>query len=173
MTEDFNEEIDIDEEVIIDEEEDFPQKKVFRIKKGHGPHGGHRAHAFAFKMGEDCCGGPRGGRRMMRKMMRGFEHGHPHPSHSIFQNVVEGTLKIAALMPGISKESLKVRAKSDSLILDAKGAEKYKDVLGEREISLKVNLVEKIDPAKVKAKYEDGILLLEAPVEGVEEVQVE
>ncbi len=170
MTEKFDDEIDIDEEVVIDEEDEFPGKKVFRIKKGHGRPG---VHAFAFKMGDDCCGGPRRGRHMMRKMMRGFEHGPHRAHHSVFQEVVEGTLKIAALMPGISKESLKVRAKSDSLILDAKGAEKYKDVLGDREISLKVNLIEKIDPAKVKAKYEDGILLLEAPVEGVEEVQVE
>ncbi|RMG30998.1 MAG: hypothetical protein D6732_15430 [Methanobacteriota archaeon] len=170
MTQNFDDEIDIDEEVIIDEHEDFPKKKVFRFKKGHGR---SEPHVFAFKMGQDCCGGPRGRRHMMRKMMRGFEHGPHQAHHSVFQEVVGDTLKIAALIPGIAKESLKVRAKSDSLILDAKGAEKYKDVLGEREISLKVNLIEKIDPAKVRASYEDGILLLEAPVEGVEEIRIE
>ena len=157
MNKDTNE--NIEEEVVMDE-----NPRVFMFRRGHGRHGKHFGPPpFVFKMGKGCCAPGQMKHRFAKH----------DPLDSVFQKVVGDTLKVAIILPGIDKETLKLRAKSDSLILDATGSKRFEDVLGEREYSLKVNLIEKIDPATVKAKYDEGILLLEAPVEGVEEINIE
>ncbi len=160
-------EIEIDE--VIEETAEFGEggRRGFRGRRG-GP------HVFAMKFarggrGKGCCiGGP----------MEVFidKHGHERgriPLHHVSQKVIDDELHVAVVMPGMDKASFKIRAKSDTIALDAKDDEKYRQVLGEREISLSIHLNERIDPDTISAKYADGILLFTAKVEPAKEVSVD
>jgi HSP20 family molecular chaperone IbpA len=90
-----------------------------------------------------------------------------HHEKKVFQKVIDEDLLIYFILPGVDKSDVDFRIKPDTIALDASIKEDLKDVMGKQEISLKINLVERIKVDGVIAKLEDGILKVRAKLETI------
>ncbi|MCH8905653.1 MAG: Hsp20 family protein [Candidatus Heimdallarchaeota archaeon] len=84
-------------------------------------------------------------------------------SGRVFQKVIDNTLHVYFALPGVDKEKIKIRAKPDTMIVEARPADQFAAVLGDKNISLRIKLNEEIDPNELSATYTDGILITTAP----------
>ncbi len=94
------------------------------------------------------------------------KHGSHHEK-KVFQKVIEENLLIYFTLPGVEKSAVDIRIKPDTIALDATTKESLEDVMGKKEISLKINLIERIKVDGVGAKLEDGILKVTAKLESI------
>lgn len=113
---------------------------IHKVKKMTG---GPRMHGFAFG-----CGGP-----MHKK----------HGSH-IVQKVKDDKLSVVIKVPGLDKDTIKLRAKADKLTFSGKLRGDLVDLLGEREFKHVVKLVETVDSTQANADYRDGVMIITFPV---------
>lgn len=125
--------------------------EILSGKHGFGPGmhkvkkmmGGHGMHGFAFG-----SGGP------MHKR---------HGSH-IVQKVKDDKLSVVIKVPGLDKDSIKLRAKADKLTFSGKLRGDLVDLLGEKEFKHVIKLVETVDSTQANADYRDGIMIITFPV---------
>ena len=77
---------------------------------------------------------------------------------TVFQKVIDENLHFYLILPGMDKSLIKLKAKPSKIILDAKNSGMNSKIIGMQEISLNINLIEKIEPNTATAYYQDGIL---------------
>ena len=74
-------------------------------------------------------------------------------------------------MPGARRESIRVYTDGYIIVVNA---EAHEALPGNREYRFRVKLEEEIDPEKTRARYREGVLVVEAPKKaGYREVKVE
>lgn len=67
-------------------------------------------------------------------------------------------LELAVILPGVSKESLTVNV--EDRLLSIKGERRFKEEAENRDYQLAVQLHDDLDPTRVEASHQDGILNL-------------
>lgn len=120
--------------------------------------------------------GPHGfgpGMHKVKKVMGGpgmhgfsFGSGGPHRKHGghIVQKVKDDKLSVVIHVPGLDKDTIKLRAKSDKLTFSGKLRGDLVDLLGEKEFKHVIKLVETVDSTQANADYRDGIMIITFPV---------
>ena len=99
------------------------------------------------------------------RQLRQFDFGYQY---------IEGekTLRLVVPLPGLDKETLKVRAKADMVTISASVKNELKAYATRPEDSWDIMLQEEVIPTSSKAKYSDGILIVDfemaTPPENVE-----
>ncbi len=73
--------------------------------------------------------------------------------------VTEGGLELTILLPGVPKDALTVNLEDRLLTLT--GERRFEGGAEERDYHLKVNLHEDLDPNKIEARHQDGVLTLQ------------
>jgi len=86
------------------------------------------------------------------------------PGRKVFQKLIDDTVHVYFMIPGMDKTQIKLRTKPSTMILEAVSHEDYKEVLGEQKIHLNVSLDDEIDTTTVKARYVDGMLIVTAKI---------
>ncbi|MHA2504565.1 MAG: Hsp20/alpha crystallin family protein [Candidatus Kariarchaeaceae archaeon] len=95
-------------------------------------------------------------------------------TNQIHQTVEDESLIVYFALPGIEKESLKLRSKQDKISIMAAYKEEYAELFGEPEINTTFDLIETVLPDHAKAGYRDGILKIQFPLsEPAAEVAIE
>lgn len=152
--------------IVIDTDEDhevftFPGERkdkafTWKMKGAHAPRPPRPPRpprGFGFSFGTDC---------------------DIQMEHDVIQKVEDDTLVCLFTMPGIDKTSLKVRAKTDTLVVSADRAEDYIPYFGKSKLEKRIRLAEEVDSGSAKAKYSDGILKVTFQLSDPgEEVQIE
>ncbi|MHA2252558.1 MAG: Hsp20/alpha crystallin family protein [Candidatus Kariarchaeaceae archaeon] len=117
---------------------------------------------------DDCCGssgmhGPGG----MKMQMFGKKFGKYFQGigHHAYQTTDNGNLIITLPVPGILKNTIKIRAKPDKMTLKAERKPELKDVFGSKDIHKVIDLDESVKPNSANAKYVDGVLTITFPLE--------
>lgn len=144
------------------------RKEIRRPKfnKGNNYESPH-AKGMAFRMNND-----ERGRHCMMEMNHSMDI-YPHKQHA-FQKVLDGQLHVYFALPGADKSKINLRTKEDTMHLDSVIKEEMQEVMGEREISLQIKLIEQINPDTVSARYADGILMVHADLQyPAKDVQIE
>ena len=67
-------------------------------------------------------------------------------------------LELTVVLPGVSKEQLTINA--EDRFLSITGERRFEGGLEERNYQLKVRLHQDLDPSKIEARYQDGVLRL-------------
>lgn len=120
-------------------------KENYKIKHGHfDTFGKHFAKEFSFNTGGNCC-----------SMNKGTNTGSFSP---LYQSVEDDKLVVVLPLAGIEKETLKIRAKEDTLVIKAEIKEDLKKYLGKGAKDIRIKLQEAVDSGSAKAKYADGVL---------------
>lgn len=70
----------------------------------------------------------------------------------------ESGLELSILLPGVAKDALTVNIENRQLSLT--GERRFEGGAEERDYHLKVNLHEDLDPSKIEARHQDGVLTL-------------
>ncbi|MHA2033570.1 MAG: Hsp20/alpha crystallin family protein [Candidatus Kariarchaeaceae archaeon] len=82
-----------------------------------------------------------------------------------YQTRSNGDLVVTILLPGIVNDSLSIRAKSSKMILKAERKSEIKDITGQDDVELVIDLEDTVMPNSAKAKYTDGVLTVSFPLE--------
>ncbi|MFV2016348.1 MAG: Hsp20/alpha crystallin family protein, partial [Candidatus Heimdallarchaeota archaeon] len=82
----------------------------------------------------------------------GFASNQHYNTH---QNVKDDNLVITMLVPGIVKDTIKIRAKPNKMTIHAEKKPEIVDVYGEKEFNIVVSLDEEVVPDSAKARYID------------------
>ena len=107
--------------------------------------------------------GPRG--KGMRGPYGGLRFGPRYgPGPMVSQVEKDGVLKVFFMLPGMKKESIDVRTNPEVIVVSAERKDELVEDIGEAKINLSVNLASTVIPEKAKAKYEDGVLIVEVPI---------
>ena len=133
------------------------EKRFFKKEIPMGPPG--MPHVMAFHM--DKHRPPHG--PPMENVEIDVDMDMHHEQH-VFQKLIDDTLHVYFLLPGADKANINLRAKPDTMLLDSSIKEELKEIMGEQEISLKIRLIESINPDTIAAKYADGILKVQAQI---------
>ena len=86
------------------------------------------------------------------------------PERKVFQKIIDDTVHVYFMIPGLDKTQIKLRTKPSTMVLEAVSHEDYKAVIGEQKINLNLSLDDEIDTSTVKARYVDGILIVTAKI---------
>ncbi len=84
--------------------------------------------------------------------------------HHARQIVKDDTLHIIIHAPGVDKSTIKLRAKSDKLTFSGKLRQDLIDLVGDKEIKIKMTFNETVDSTKADAEYKDGVMLIKFPI---------
>lgn len=76
------------------------------------------------------------------------------------QVIEDENLKILVELPGIDKSDMKISAKSDKLVINAKYKEELDKFYPNSSVNRSIQLIENVDPATSSAKYADGVLVI-------------
>jgi HSP20 family molecular chaperone IbpA len=94
-----------------------------------------------------------------------------------FQYEEDGTLRVVVPLPGIQKDGLQVKAKSQLLSISASVQEGLRNYATRPDDSWDIVLQEEVIPESAKARYIDGVLLvdleLKHPPSDIKDIQYE
>ena len=94
-----------------------------------------------------------------------------------FQYEEENKLRVCVPLPGLAKDGLKIKAKTNSLSISARVRDDFAKYAARPEDQWEIMLETSVIPESAKAKYSDGILLvdfdLSNPSTDVEDVNFE
>jgi HSP20 family molecular chaperone IbpA len=82
-----------------------------------------------------------------------------------YQTRSNGDLVVTILLPGIVNDSLSIRAKSKKMILKAERKSEIKDITGQDDVELVIDLEDTVMPNSAKANYKDGVVTVSFPLE--------
>lgn len=72
--------------------------------------------------------------------------------------VTENGLELAVILPGVSKKHLTVNIQDR--LLSIKGERRFRDGIENRDYQLGVQLHDELDPTRIEASHQDGLLNL-------------
>jgi len=84
--------------------------------------------------------------------------------HHVHQIIKDGSLVILLMVPGLAKDSIKLRAKATKLTLTGRHREDLIEFLGEEEFKQIIKLQETVEPNSAQADYKDGIMKISFPI---------
>jgi HSP20 family molecular chaperone IbpA len=117
-----------------------------------------------YKMGCDC--GPQMNFFGKKGKRMGFEYQFgDFFKRGTYQTRSNGDLVVTIMLPGIVKDSIHIRAKSNKMTLKAERKSEIKDLTDKEDIDLVVDLEDSVVPNSANAKYIDGVLTVSFPLE--------
>lgn len=75
------------------------------------------------------------------------------------QKIIGSELHLFVILPGIIRKSLRVRSKSDMVVISANYDERLHDLFKHKQnIDIRIELIKSIEPKTTVAHYIDGVL---------------